>query len=165
MQKIDEIKIIPYFLPVVYIYGQSQVRKSTDSGVKWAECSLTIGTGYRVLVIWRFGVWDPGFKSCIQQRNTTCLLSIWTSLACARVSKLTTTNMYVCMYVFLSVCLYVCMYFCLSVCLYVCMYVCMYVCEYVCMYICTYIDIAIVHWPSALWVKLASISLIYARVW
>ena len=28
-----------------YVYRQSQVRKSTDSGVKWAECSLIIGTG------------------------------------------------------------------------------------------------------------------------
>ena len=28
--------------------------------------------------------------------NTTCLLSIWISLACARASKLTTTNMYKC---------------------------------------------------------------------
>ena len=27
-----------------YVYRQSQVRKSTDSGVKWAECSLIIGT-------------------------------------------------------------------------------------------------------------------------
>ena len=33
-----------------YVYRQSQVRKSTDSGVKWAECSLTIGTGCRVQV-------------------------------------------------------------------------------------------------------------------
>ena len=33
-----------------YVYRQSQVRKSTDSGVKWAECSLIIGTGYRVQV-------------------------------------------------------------------------------------------------------------------
>ena len=95
-----------------YVYRQSQVRKSTDSWVKWAECSLIIGTGCRVHVFslildssvglsiehsvcWRFGVWDPGFKSCILQRNTTCLLSIWISLACARASKLTTTNMYI----------------------------------------------------------------------
>ena len=33
-----------------YVYRQSQVRKSTDSGVKWAECSLIIGTGCRVQV-------------------------------------------------------------------------------------------------------------------
>ena len=33
-----------------YVYRQSQVRKSTDSGVKWAECSLIIGTGCRVPV-------------------------------------------------------------------------------------------------------------------
>ena len=28
-----------------YVYRQRQVRKSTDSGVNWAECSLIIGTG------------------------------------------------------------------------------------------------------------------------
>ena len=33
-----------------YVYRQSQVWKSTDSGVKWAECSLIIGTGCRVQV-------------------------------------------------------------------------------------------------------------------
>ena len=32
------------------------------------------------------------FESCIQQRKTICLLSIRISLACARASKLTTTN-------------------------------------------------------------------------
>ena len=47
-------------------------------------------------VCWRFGVWDPdGFESCLQQRKTTCILSIRISLACARASKLTTTSMYV----------------------------------------------------------------------
>ena len=34
-----------------YVYRQSQVRKSTDSGSKWAECSLIIGTGCRVQVL------------------------------------------------------------------------------------------------------------------
>ena len=34
-----------------YVYRQSQVRKSTDSGAKWAECSLIIGTGCRVQVL------------------------------------------------------------------------------------------------------------------
>ena len=34
-----------------YVYRQSQVRKSTDSGVKWAECSLIIGTGCRVQIL------------------------------------------------------------------------------------------------------------------
>ena len=33
-----------------YVYRQRQVRKSTDSGVKWAEYSLIIGTGCRVQV-------------------------------------------------------------------------------------------------------------------
>ena len=36
----------------------------------------------------------PSFESCIQQRKTTCLLSIRKSLACARASKLT-TNIYI----------------------------------------------------------------------
>ena len=35
------------------------------------------------------------FESCSQQRKTTSLLSIRKSLACARASKLTTTNMYI----------------------------------------------------------------------
>ena len=47
-------------------------------------------TGYR------FGSRDPlGSKSYIQQRKATCLLSIGKSLACARTSKLTTTNIYI----------------------------------------------------------------------
>ena len=33
-----------------YVHRQSQVRRSTDSGVKWAECSLIIETGCRVQV-------------------------------------------------------------------------------------------------------------------
>ena len=86
--------------------------KPISSEVKWAECSFIIGTGcwvqvftwsliaqsvceraFSLLVIWclRF----PSF--CIHQRKTACLLSIRKSLACARASKLTKTNMYVCM--------------------------------------------------------------------
>ena len=33
-----------------YVYRQSQVRRLTDSGVKWAECSLIKGAGCRVQV-------------------------------------------------------------------------------------------------------------------
>ena len=33
-----------------YVYRQSQVQKTSESGVKWAECSLIIGTGCRVQV-------------------------------------------------------------------------------------------------------------------
>ena len=54
------------------------------------------------------GIQSAGdFESCIQQRKTTCLLSIRKWLACARASKLTTTNMYVCVYVCMYVCVYV----------------------------------------------------------
>ena len=86
-----------------HVYRQSQVRKPPGSGVEWAECSMIIGTvcqrAFSLLAIWCLR--PPRFESCIQQRKTTCLLSIRTSLACAKASKLTTTNMYVCM----------CMYF------------------------------------------------------
>ena len=99
-----------------HVYRQSQVRMPNGCGVKWAECSLIIGTGCRVQVLAWFSITQSvcqqafsllanrslrasGFESCFQQRKTTCLLSIRKSLACARASKLTTTKMYVCMYV------------------------------------------------------------------
>ena len=54
-----------------YVYRQSQVRKSTDSGVQWAECSLIIGTGCRVQVFSLILV-----SSVICQRAFS-LLAIW----------------------------------------------------------------------------------------
>ena len=93
-----------------YVYRQSQVWMPNGSGVRWAECLLIIGTGCRVQVL----AWSSiaqsvcqqafsllanrclrpsGFESCLQQRKTTCLLSIRKSFACARASKVTTTNM------------------------------------------------------------------------
>ena len=75
----------------------SQVRKPIGSEVKWDECSLIIGTGCRVfawssrsqsvckwvfclLAIWCLRI--PSFESCIQQRKTTCLISIRKSDRC-----------------------------------------------------------------------------------
>ena len=49
-----------------YVYRQSQVRKSTDSGVKWAECSLIIGTGCRVQVFSLILDSSVGLKTSIQ---------------------------------------------------------------------------------------------------
>ena len=58
--------------------------------------SRAVGTPRDLAAGFRIGVWDLGFESCIQQRKTTCLLSIIPiSLACARASILTTTNMYI----------------------------------------------------------------------
>ena len=54
-----------------YVYRQSQVRKSTDSGVKWAECSLIIGTGCRVQVF----AWSSIAQSVCQRAFS--LLAIW----------------------------------------------------------------------------------------
>ena len=59
-----------------HVYREGQVRKPNCREINWAECSLIIGTD-------------------IQQRKTTCLLSIWISLACARASKFKPTNMYI----------------------------------------------------------------------
>ena len=63
----------------------------------------------------------PRFKSCIRKRKRTCLLSIWKSLACARASKLITTNMYMHMYTY-AVChiyIYVCVCVCVCVHIYI----------------------------------------------
>ena len=118
-----------------YVYRQSQVRKPTDSGVKWAECSLIIGTGCRVQV---FLSWSSIAQSVFQQAFS--LLAIWclgprvqilhsaeehnlspfdSNIACLCQSIELTTNMYACMYVSMHACMQ-----------YVCMYVCMYVCIY-----------------------------------
>ena len=59
----------------------------------WLRTTSNHSRGYSVC--WRFGSRDLGFESCIQQREITCLLWIQKSLACARASKLTTTNMYI----------------------------------------------------------------------
>ena len=93
-----------------HAYRQSQVRKPTGSVVEWAECSLIIGTDCWVQVLawssiaqsvceWAFSLLanmfeTSRFEPCIQQMKTTCLLSFRISLACARASKLTTTNMH-----------------------------------------------------------------------
>ena len=132
-------QLVSFRLTTANMYiARARCESQLTVGVKWAECSLIIGTGCRVQVFslirdssvglsasiqsagdWvsgtpvsksafcrgtqlfsfrfcrRFGFWDPEFKDCIMQRNTSCLLLIWILLACARASKLTTTNMYI----------------------------------------------------------------------
>ena len=101
-----------------YVYRQSQVRKSTDSGAKWAECSLIIGTGCRVQVF----AWSSIAQSVCQ--GAFSLLAIWClgtrvqilysaeehnlspfdlNIVCMRQSIEINNNKYVCMYV----CMYV----------------------------------------------------------
>ena len=55
-----------------HVYRQSQVRKSTDSGAKWAECSLIIGTGCRVQA---FIAWSSKAQSVCQRAFS--LLANW----------------------------------------------------------------------------------------
>ena len=75
--------------------------------IRNANCQCTtIVSGHSVC--WRFGLWDPGFESCIQRRKTTCLPSVRKPLAYAIASKLTATNMYVCMHVW--TCVYIHIY-------------------------------------------------------
>ena len=90
-----------------HVYRQCQVRMPIGSEFNWAECSLIIGTGcwiqdfawssiaqsvcewaFSLMAIWCIKL--PNFDSCIAQRETTCLLSIRKSFACARASQLTT---------------------------------------------------------------------------
>ena len=54
-----------------HVYRQSQVRKSTDSGAKWAECSLIIGTGCRIQVF----AWSSIAQSVCQRAFS--LLANW----------------------------------------------------------------------------------------
>ena len=67
---------------------------SSSSFLAWSSIAQSVcQQAFSLLVI---GFQRPsGFESCIQQRKTTCLLSIRKSFACARASKLTTTNMYI----------------------------------------------------------------------
>ena len=95
-----------------HVSRQSQVRMPICTKVRWAECSLIIGTACWVQVLawssiaqavceWTFSLlanWClrlPSIESCIQQRKTMCLFSIRKSLVCARALKSTTTNMYI----------------------------------------------------------------------
>ena len=77
----------------IYIIGTGcRVQVLAWSSIAQSVCQRA----FSLLAIWCLG---PGFESCIQQRKTTCLLSIQISLARARASKLTTTNMYTYMYI------------------------------------------------------------------
>ena len=49
-----------------HVYRKSQVQKLTDSEVKWAECSLIIGTGYQVKVFSLILDSSVGFWASIQ---------------------------------------------------------------------------------------------------
>ena len=64
---------------------------SSSSFLAWS--SLAQSVCQRAFSLLDIRLQSPyGFESCIQQRKTTCLLSIRKSLACARASKLITTN-------------------------------------------------------------------------
>ena len=121
-----------------HVYRQSQVRKSTDSGVKWAECSLIIGTGCRVQVL----AWSSIAQSVYQRAFS--LLAIWClgpraqilhsaeehnlspfdlNIACL-CQSIEINNKHVCMYVCLCVCMNECMFVCIfSVCYNNCVFI------------------------------------------
>ena len=68
---------------------------SLSAGIQFARNSVAEALSPNPAFSWRFGVWELVFEPCIQQRKTACLLSIWKSLARARASALTKTNMYI----------------------------------------------------------------------
>ena len=102
-----------------------------------------------------------GFESCSQQRKTTCLLSIRKSLACARASKLTTTNMYVCMGGWMDEWMDGSMY----VSLYVSMYESMYGSLYGFMHLCLYWESDIYSCPSSVKIAFAPICVCKNHRW
>ena len=67
-------------------------RLSSSKFIAWSSTAqLVCQRAFSLLAIWFWA----GFKSCIQQRKTTCLLLIRKSPACTRALKLMTTNMYI----------------------------------------------------------------------
>ena len=98
-----------------HVYRQSQVRMPNGNWIRvgWMLADHRDGLSSFKFLAWSsiaqsvcqraFGLLQTrfqrpsGFESCIQQRKTTRLLSIRKSLACARASKLTTTN--ICIYI------------------------------------------------------------------
>ena len=104
-----------------HVYRQSQVRKSTDSGAKCAECSLIIGTGCRVKVFSLILDSSVGLSASIQSAGElvsgvpgsnpafsrgTQLVSFRFEYRCLCQSIEINNNKHECMYV----CMYVCMH-------------------------------------------------------
>ena len=116
-----------------HVYRQSHVRKSTDSGVKWDECSLIIGTGCRVQVF----AWSSIAQSVCQR--TFSLLAIWylrpqvLFLQSAEEDNMSPFDLNIaCLYQSIEInnykhaCMYVCMYAWMDGCMYIWMAGCMY---------------------------------------
>ena len=95
-----------FFIYHLFIYAFMYARWSYRDGLlssshfAWSSIAQSIcQRAFSLLEIW---FQRPWFESCISQRKTTSLLSIRKSLACARASKLTTTNIYI--HLFIRVC-------------------------------------------------------------
>ena len=106
-----------------HVYRQSQVRKSTDSGAKWAECSLIIGTGCRVQVFSLILDSSVGLSASIQSDGELVSGATGSNPAFSRGTQLVSfrfeyrlpepehrNEQQTCMYVCMCVCMYVCMY-------------------------------------------------------
>ena len=83
-----------------YVYRQSQVLKSTDSGVKWAEWLLIIGTGCRVQVFSLILDSSVGLSACIKSAGDLVSGTPGSNPTFCRGTqlvsfRLTTANMYI----------------------------------------------------------------------
>ena len=67
-----------------HVYRQSQVQKPTGSGVGWAKCSLTIGTGWSVQVFSLILDSSVGFSAGIQAAGDLVSETIGSNLAFSR---------------------------------------------------------------------------------
>ena len=94
------------------------MRNPTGSEVKWAECSIIIGIGYRVQVFaassiaqsvceWTFGllaIWClrlPRFESCIQQRRQLVSFGFKNRLLCQS-TKINNSKHILTLYIFVA---------------------------------------------------------------
>ena len=90
------IKILDVPRKVIMNLYDEQMGQGCRVKVFLAWSSIAQSVCQQAFSLLKIGFQRPsGFESRIQQRKTTCLLSIRKSLACARASKWTTTNMYI----------------------------------------------------------------------
>ena len=79
----------------------------------WSSIAQSVWErAYCLLATWCLRL--PSFESCIQQRKTTCLISIHRLLPCASVSKIDSKHVctYVCTYVYIYIYIYIYIYSC-----------------------------------------------------
>ena len=94
---VDTLTVTSLFLSVCYVCVVLLFLNSRDIRCQVCTCYIYMCRSINTMRLEQYGghLADDSAFSCIQQGKTTCLLSIKKSLACAKASKLTTTNSYI----------------------------------------------------------------------